>query len=188
VVADTADKVGEIGLRVHAIQLATLDQGEEDRGALAVGVGTEEGPVASPEREGADGAFGGVVGHLQPSVIGEATERLPTVPAVLDGFGQVALAANAPLAGLQIGFEVSQQQQALGPAHGAPGLGAFPVDPALDSEDGADLLQRLKGDGRLGLGVLESRAGSNAVTPCVVFGASFAILNLVQQIPPDCDA
>jgi len=49
-IADATDQVGEIGLGVHAIQLATLDQGEEGRCALAAAVGPEEGPVAASER------------------------------------------------------------------------------------------------------------------------------------------
>ena len=153
-IADTADEVGEIGLRIHAVQLAALDQGEEDRGPLAAGVGAEEGPVATSERERADGALGGVVGHLQAAVVGEATERLPAVQAVPDGFGQVALAAEALQTGLQIGLQVGQQRRALGLAHGAPGLGALTIDAALDGEEGADLLQRGKRDRRPGLDVL----------------------------------
>src|SRR4051812_32008995 len=35
VLADAADQVGEIGLGVDAIELAALDQREEDRGPLA---------------------------------------------------------------------------------------------------------------------------------------------------------
>lgn len=50
-VADAADQIGEIGLRIDAVQLTGLDQGVEDRGTLAAGVRAREGPVASPERQ-----------------------------------------------------------------------------------------------------------------------------------------
>ena len=57
-IADAGDEAGEIGLGVHAIEFATLDQGEEDRGALAAAVGSEEGPVAASERQRANRALG----------------------------------------------------------------------------------------------------------------------------------
>ena len=65
-VADAADQVGEIGLGVHAIELAALDQGEEDRRPLAAAVGAEERPVATSEelwrKLGDGGEEGGVTG------------------------------------------------------------------------------------------------------------------------------
>lgn len=42
-VAHAVDQIGEISLEVHAVQLAALDQGEEDRCALAASVGAETG-------------------------------------------------------------------------------------------------------------------------------------------------
>jgi hypothetical protein len=53
-VADAADQIGKIDLRIYAVQLAALDQGVEDRGALAAGVQAKEGPVAWSKRQGAD--------------------------------------------------------------------------------------------------------------------------------------
>src|SRR3954471_12519749 len=49
--ADAADQIGEIGLGIDAIELAALDQREEDRRPLAAAVGAKEGPVATPERQ-----------------------------------------------------------------------------------------------------------------------------------------
>ena len=37
-IADAADEIGKVGLGVHTIELAALDQGEEDRGALTAAV------------------------------------------------------------------------------------------------------------------------------------------------------
>ena len=68
-IADPADQIGEIGLWVHAIELAALDQGEDDRRALAAAVGAEEGPVASSERQRADRAFSRIVISRRPSSV-----------------------------------------------------------------------------------------------------------------------
>ena len=54
-VGDAADDVGEVGLGVDMVELAGLDDGVENRGAVAAGVGAEEGPVATSQRQRADG-------------------------------------------------------------------------------------------------------------------------------------
>ena len=125
-------------------------RGEEDRGALAAAVGPEEGPVATTERQRADRALGRVVAHLQAPVLGEAAERFPAIETVSDGFGEIALAADPGQARLEIGLEIGEEGNALRLADSEPDLGALAIDPALNGEERADLLQRLKRDRRLG--------------------------------------
>src|SRR5689334_10706786 len=79
------EHVGEPGQRIDVVELGGLDQGVDGSGAAAAFVRTGKGPVAAPDGDGAQGAFGRVVAHAEPAVVEEATERGPAVEAVGDG-------------------------------------------------------------------------------------------------------
>lgn len=64
--------VGQPGAWIDVIELAGLDQRVHRRGAMAAGSGPGEGPVASPEGQRPDGAFGGIVGRADAAVMEEA--------------------------------------------------------------------------------------------------------------------
>ena len=145
-IVNAADQIGEPRFSIDAIEAASLDESEEDRGPVSAGVGTEERPVSAPERERTDSALSRIVGHLQAPVLGEAAERLPAVEAVAYRLGKLALAADPTEACLQVSFEVHEQGRAARLAHGTPVFSALAIDLPLDCEDGADLFQRLKRD------------------------------------------
>lgn len=76
-VADASQDVPEIGLRIKAVELGRLDQGVDDGGAFAAGVGAGEEPVLAADGEWPDRAFGGIVVDLQIAMVGIAGERRP---------------------------------------------------------------------------------------------------------------
>ena len=69
---DAGDDVGEVGLRVDAVQLAGLDERGEDRPVLGAAVGAGEESVLAVEGEGPDGALDGVGVDLDAAVVEEA--------------------------------------------------------------------------------------------------------------------
>jgi len=73
--AVAADDVGQIRFGIDGVELAGLDQGVEDRRAIAAGMGAQEGPCAAPQGQWSDGPFGGVVDHLQEAVFSKAVSR-----------------------------------------------------------------------------------------------------------------
>ena len=60
VVGDAGEHLGQVGLRIEAVQFGGFDDGVDGGGALAAFLGAGEQPVLSSQGEGADGAFGGV--------------------------------------------------------------------------------------------------------------------------------
>lgn len=76
-VGDAGQNVPEIGLGIEAVELGALDQGVDDGGALAAGVGAGEEPVLTADGERPDRAFGGIVVDLQIAMVGIAGERGP---------------------------------------------------------------------------------------------------------------
>ena len=86
VIWQAGQHVGEPGLRIDIVELGGGDQRVDRSGAPAAFVGAGEGPVVSPERNGPQLAFGGVVRHAKAPVIEEAGEGVPAVEAVVDRF------------------------------------------------------------------------------------------------------
>ena len=60
VVGDAGEHLGQVGLRIEAVQFGGFDDGVDGGGALAAFLGAGEQPVLSSQGEGADGVFGGV--------------------------------------------------------------------------------------------------------------------------------
>ena len=76
-VDDFRDDVGEIGLRVDGVELASLDERSDDGPMFTAAVGTGEERVFAVECDGADGALDNVGVDLDASVVDEARETLP---------------------------------------------------------------------------------------------------------------
>ena len=70
-IGDAGQDVGEIGLRIDAVQLGRLDDGVENSGPLAAGIGAGEEIILPSEGQRSDRALGGIVAHLQPAVADE---------------------------------------------------------------------------------------------------------------------
>ena len=72
-----SEHIGEIRLRIDAIQFAGFDERSEDCPVLATAVGASEQRVLSIEGERADGAFDHVRVDLDPPVVEEAGQTRP---------------------------------------------------------------------------------------------------------------
>jgi hypothetical protein len=160
VVTDALDDVGEIGLRVEAIELWRLDDGEEDSGAGSAGIGAEEGPVSAAKGQWADSALSGIVGHFETAIEGVARQRSPACEAVSERLCQLALLADPAEVGFEEGLELREQRHAACLAGSKADIRGLAVDLALDGEQRADLVQRAHGDGRFGLGMIIKNAAA----------------------------
>ena len=89
---DAIEDVGEVGLRVEAVQLCRLDDRHGAGERLGAGVGAREEPVFSSDADRAQGALGRIVVDADAAVLEEQAEGRPAAEAVAEGLGQVALA------------------------------------------------------------------------------------------------
>lgn len=152
-IGDAGQDVGEVGFGIVAVEPGGLGDGVEGGGAAAAVVGAGEEPVFSAQGERADGSFGGIVGHLEAAVGGEAAERRPAGEAVADGASQAALAADRGEGLLEESGELVELRQGSLLAGGQPVCRLVPVDLGLDGEELGDALQRLPGERRAGGGM-----------------------------------
>src|SRR6202035_196769 len=82
VIRQACQHVGEPGLRIDIVELASLDQRVDGGSAATAFIGTHEGPVVPAHRDRTHPALGRIVGHAQAAVVEEASERGPTIEAV----------------------------------------------------------------------------------------------------------
>ena len=148
-VDDPGDDVGEIGLRVDAVELAGLDQRSDDGPVLGAAVGAGEQSVLAIERDRPDGALDDVVVDLDAAVVEEARQALPARQRVADRLGELGLLADQRELGAQPGLRrPSASRPAPLLAHGAALLGAAAADLVLDRVEAAMRFERLAGDRR----------------------------------------
>jgi hypothetical protein len=103
---DAREDVGEIGLRVNAVQLTSLDQRSEDGPMLAAAIRSGEERVLAIEGDRPDGALDDVGVDLDPAVIEEANKAIPATEAVANGLGDRALPGNGGELAFQPGLEL----------------------------------------------------------------------------------
>lgn len=73
-VGDACEHVGEIVLRVDAVELGAFDQRVHRCGPSAAGIGAGEEPVLAADGDAAQNAFGGVVVEREAAIV-EAAVR-----------------------------------------------------------------------------------------------------------------
>jgi hypothetical protein len=88
VVGDAGEHVGEIVLRVEAIEFGGLDQRVDRRSATATGIQAGEQVVFAPDGDTAQRTLGGIVVEGEAAVVEVSQERLPARPHVAEGFGE----------------------------------------------------------------------------------------------------
>ena len=152
-IGDAVDDVGEPGFWIEAIELGGLGQGVEDGGALAAVVGAGEEIILAAQRQGSDGAFGRVVGHLQPAVGGVAGKGGPSGGGVADGAGEGSLAADSPKGLIKEETQVRQEGNRALPPGRQPRLWGPSADLGFDVEQRGNALKRVLGGGGAGGGV-----------------------------------
>ena len=91
---DAGDDVGEVGVRVDAVELRGFDERGDRRPVFATAVGAGEERVLSIEGDGADTAFHDVGVDLDAAIVEEAGEPGPARERVADRFGELALLAD----------------------------------------------------------------------------------------------
>src|ERR1700746_3476418 len=74
VVGDAGEPIGEIVLRVEAVELGALDQRVEGRGAAAAGIGAGKQIIFAANSDTTQGPLGGIVVGRRPAVV-EATHQ-----------------------------------------------------------------------------------------------------------------
>ena len=93
-VDDLGEHVGEIGVRIDAVELAGLDQRGDDRPVFPAAVGAGEERILAIEGDRADRALDRVGVDLDAAVVEEAGESLPVRERVADRLGELALLAD----------------------------------------------------------------------------------------------
>lgn len=76
---EAGQQLGEVALRVDAVQLACLDQGGEIRPAAAPLIAAGEQGVLSADHQGPDGALDGVGVELDAAIVEEPGQTVPVV-------------------------------------------------------------------------------------------------------------
>ena len=92
---DAGDDIGDVALRVAAVQLAGLDERGEYGPVLAAAVGAGEEGILAVERNGPDGSLDGVGVDLDAAVVEEEAEPVPSGECIADRLGELALLADA---------------------------------------------------------------------------------------------
>ena len=88
-VDDPGEDVGQVAEWVDLVQLTGLDQGGDGGPVLGAAIRACEQSIFPVERDGADGAFDGVVVELDAAIIDEARQAFPARQSVADGFGEL---------------------------------------------------------------------------------------------------
>src|SRR3546814_13609246 len=86
--ADAGDDIGEVGLRVEAIEPGRLNQRVDGGGALSAGIGAGKEVVLASEGDAAQGPLSRVVVDRPAAVVEIAQQVLPPRQGVAHGRGQ----------------------------------------------------------------------------------------------------
>ena len=84
-------------MRLDAGELAGLDQRGDDRPVIGTTIGAGEQRVLSRQSQGADGALDGVVVDLDPAVVEEEGQALPTGQRIADRLWSAAGSVDTTL-------------------------------------------------------------------------------------------
>src|SRR5438128_3556466 len=148
-ILQSREDIGEPGPWIDVVELCGLDQRVYGRGAPTAVIRAGERPVATADGDAAQRPFGGIVGHAQATVVEEASERGPTVEAVLDRLGDLILRGELATLLAQPSLQCIDQWPAALVAHALALVRRRAVDLALDREQRIDALDRLDRDRRL---------------------------------------
>src|SRR3990167_3946420 len=117
---DAGDDLGEVALRVDAVELAGLDERGQDGPVFAAAVGAGEQGVLAVQGDGSDGPLDDVGVHFDAAIMQEEAQPLPSGERVADRLGELALLADALELGLYPGPQGLGQRQAVLLAHTPP--------------------------------------------------------------------
>jgi hypothetical protein len=145
-VDDPCERVGEVGVRIDAAELAGLDQRGDDRPIVAAAIRAGEERILAIERDGPDRSLDRVGVDLDPAVVEEANETVPMREPVADRLSELALLAHKGELFAQPWFEFGEKRTRSFLANGASLVWSAAADVALDPIERGDALQRRVGD------------------------------------------
>ena len=143
---ELGEHVGEVGLRIDAVQLAGFDERGDTGPVLRTLIVAGEQRVLAIKRDGADAALDDVGVEFDAAVVEEPSEPVPMAQAVADGFGDQGLTRDARELLFEPGFERQHKRLAPFLAHRATLAGAVPPDRLLDRIERRDARESFAGD------------------------------------------
>ncbi len=143
---DAVEHVGEIGLRIEAVQLCRLDDRHGAGQRFAAGVGTREEPVLPANADRAQGAFGDIVVDCHAAVGEEEAERGPAGQPLAERAGEVPFTGDPHDSAFGPGEEGLDLRGAVLLPRREAYLGGLPVDFTLNVVKRADAVERLTRD------------------------------------------
>ena len=156
---ELGEHIGEVGLRIDAGELASLDQRSDAGPVLRALIMARKQRILAIENDRANAAFDDVGVELDSAVIEEPRKPIPVVQGVADVLGDGRLGRDARELLLEPGFERDHQGLASFLAHGAALLGAAAADRLLDRIERSNAHERFAGDrSRTALGDVEEAA------------------------------
>src|SRR6478609_3520283 len=147
-VGDPGEDVGQVRERVDIVQLTGLDQRGDSGPVFGAAIRTGEQRIFPVERDGADGAFDGVVVELDAAIVDEARQAFPARQRVADGFGKFALLADQAKFCPQPRFKGIDERSTFLLPDSATFVAAVATDALFDGVERGDMLERFAGNRR----------------------------------------
>jgi hypothetical protein len=133
-IGESCKDVGEVGLRIEAIELTGCDQCVDRGSTLGVAIGAGEGPIGAAERDAAQRPFRRVIRQTDASVLKQAREGGPASQAVSNRLGEFGARRQFRALRNEPDFELVDERPQSLLADGEPLGGGPTVDLALDCE------------------------------------------------------
>src|SRR6476620_9306293 len=143
------EHVGEVGLRVDAVQFAGFDERGDAGPVLGALIVTGEERIFAIEDNGTDSSLDGIGIELDATVVEEAGEPVPMMQGVADGIGDDGLARDPRELELEPRPQPDDKWSAAFLAHDAARIGGTAVDRLLDRIECGAAFERLAGDRRV---------------------------------------
>ena len=93
-IVDAGQDVGEVSLRIEAVELGAFDQGHGLGEGLSTCIIAREEPVFATNPDRSHGTLGRIVIYGHATVGQEQAERWPAIEGVAEGPGEVAFAGD----------------------------------------------------------------------------------------------
>lgn len=135
---DGGERVGQLSVRIDAVHFAGLDERGDDGPVLGSGVMTCEECILSVQRDGADGAFDGVVVDLDAAIGEEAAKALAVFRDVGECFAQGRFGRGAGAVVDQPVVDAGEDGGGALLPDGQSGGGGAAADPGFDGVEIAD--------------------------------------------------
>src|SRR5215813_7949462 len=146
----TIDDVGEIGLRIEAVETSRFNDCVYVCRAQAPLVASQEEKILPRYGDGPHPPLGDIIIDGETAIAGIARKSIPTAEAVLECLAERALQRQPLAFALEPSLERGQERHGTGLPLGEPDVGGLAVDLSLDGIERAYPAQRFLRDRRLG--------------------------------------